>query len=98
MRGWSEAEVPLYAFVYARRGCELMGCKSPVCESRHHRKMVMQTLAEGKGETVRFGLEEAGVQSYEPPWQKMVRPHGNSNSGMSNQYPKVYSLAQAQFT
>jgi len=52
--------------VYARRGRELMGCKSPVCESRHHRKMVVQTLAEGKGETVRFGLKEAGVQNYEP--------------------------------
>jgi len=52
--------------VYARRGRELMGCKSPVREFRHHRKMVMKALAEGKGETARFGLKEAGVQSYEP--------------------------------
>ncbi len=65
MRGAASC-VPLYALVYARRGRELMGCKSPVCESHHHRKMVMQTLAEGKGETARFGLKEAGVQSYEP--------------------------------
>jgi len=28
--------------------------------------MVVQALAEGKGETARFGLKEAGVQSYEP--------------------------------
>jgi len=28
--------------------------------------MVMKALAEGKGETVRIGLEEAGVQNYEP--------------------------------
>ena len=28
---------------------ELLGCKSPVYEFRHHRKIVVQTLAEGKG-------------------------------------------------
>jgi len=37
-----------------------------VRESRRHRKMVMKALAEGKGKTARFGLKEAGVQSYEP--------------------------------
>jgi len=53
-------------FVYARRGRELMGCKSPVCESLNHHEMIEQTQAEGKGWLARVGLEEAGVQSYEP--------------------------------
>jgi len=40
--------------LYALHGRELMGCKSAVCESRQHRAMMMQTLANGKRETVKF--------------------------------------------
>jgi len=67
----------VHVFVYARRGRELMGCKPPVRESHHHRKMVVQALAEGKGETVRFGLKEAGVQSYEPIYLRATHRQAN---------------------
>jgi hypothetical protein len=53
--------------VYARHGRELMGCKSPVCESgRGEVVRDVKVLAEGKGFSARSGLEEAGAQSCEP--------------------------------
>jgi len=39
-----------------------MGCKSPVYESRYYQTIVAKILAEGKGDLVRGGLKEAGVQ------------------------------------
>jgi len=73
--------------VYARRGRELMGCKSPVHESRRHRKMVMKALAEGKGETVRFGLKEAGVQSYEPTNRNSIQGQVSGQVGTTSRSP-----------
>jgi len=43
--------------------------------------MVMKALAEGKGETVRFGLEEAGVQSYEPTCLRVSHRQANRQNG-----------------
>ncbi|MDL1960080.1 MAG: hypothetical protein LWW99_12135 [Deltaproteobacteria bacterium] len=43
-----------------------MRLKSSVCEPRYYDSMVAKVLAEGKGVIVRWGLKEAGVQSYEP--------------------------------
>jgi len=60
--GWR----PVHFLVYARHGRELMGCKSPMCESGHCLMTLTQTLADGKGVSVRKGLKEARVQSYEP--------------------------------
>jgi hypothetical protein len=45
--------------VYARHGRELMGCKSPVCESGKCVEHITKVLAEGKGGTVRDRPEEA---------------------------------------
>jgi len=51
--------------------------------------MVVKTLAEGKGETVRFGLKEAGVQSYEPTnGAKGTLPNGANLSAISMVLPR----------
>ena len=52
----------LNKLVYARHGRDLMGCKSPVSESRYYQRIVAKILAEGKGDLARGGLKEAGVQ------------------------------------
>jgi ABC-type thiamine transport system ATPase subunit len=62
--------------VYARHGRELMRLKSSVREPCYQILRLAKVLAEGKrlclamasqeGVTVRWGLKEAGVQSYEP--------------------------------
>jgi len=57
LRSGSVAKVPLKAVVYARHGREFMGCKSPMCESCRCRKTLTQTLADGKGVSVRKGLK-----------------------------------------
>jgi hypothetical protein len=54
--------------VYARHGRELMRLKSPVYEPRYYDFMVAKVLAEGKGDTVRRCLKEAGVQYQMPFW------------------------------
>jgi len=57
--------VPLNLIVYARHGRDLMGWKSPVCKPDYYQAIVVKILVEGKGDLVRDGLKEAGVQSYE---------------------------------
>lgn len=52
--------------VYAWHGLDLMGCKFPEYEPRYYQMIVAKELAEGKGESARFGLKETGAQSYEP--------------------------------
>ena len=41
--------------------------------------MVAKVLAEGKGVTVRWGLKEAGVQSYEPTCLRAPHRQANRN-------------------
>ena len=54
----------LYKFMkwYARHGHELMGCKSPMCESCYDQWVMAQTLADGKGVSARKGLKEALIK------------------------------------
>ncbi|MBW2663926.1 MAG: hypothetical protein JRD93_18595 [Deltaproteobacteria bacterium] len=51
--------------MYARHGRELMGCTLYVNPVNVLNRLA-KVLAEGKGVSVRKGLKEAGVQSYEP--------------------------------
>ncbi len=48
---------PLEKMVYARHGCDLMGCKSPVCEPWYCHLTEPQLLAEGKGVPARGRLK-----------------------------------------
>jgi len=59
--------------VYARHGRDLMGCKSPVYESRYYQTIVAKILAEGKGDLVRDGLKEAGVQICGPTDRNVIQ-------------------------
>ncbi len=76
--------------VYARHGRELMGCKSPVRESNHCRgDRVIKVLAEGKGVSVRRGLEEAGAQSYEPTDRNSIQGHNLDKSALHDEVPRI---------
>lgn len=65
--------VRLNGLVCARNGRELMGLKSSVCDPHYYDFMVAKVLSEGKGVIVRWGLKEAGMQSYEPTDRNSVQ-------------------------
>jgi hypothetical protein len=66
------ARILVKPVVYARHGRELMGCKSPMCESGYDHLILTQTLADDKGGVVRFRLKEARVQSCEPTNRNVI--------------------------